>query len=298
MALIDFADDSREVWHFLPVASFDRYGIALSELSDEQDQLVFDLLQASLSAEGFEKTEQIVGLEVVLQMLEKNNTTRDPEQYHIAIYGIPTSKGTWGYTFQGHHVALVFTFVDGKLSTTPTFLGANPAEVPSGPKKGLRVLKEEEDLGLELINALTPEQQTLAMISDRAPREIFTAAESEVKPLEQAGVRYGDMSKENQKLFDRLISEYISVMPEDMAQQRVTKLTGAGVENIRFGWAGPKDRSDGHYYRIQGPTFLVEFDNTQNNANHIHSVWRDFKGDFGRDLIREHYHSADEKHGH
>ncbi len=297
-ATFEFEDDGREKWHFLPVASFDRAGISLAELDDAQDALLFNLLEASLSAEGYDKATNIVALEDVLKVLEKNNATRDPEQYHIAVYGEPKSKGTWGYSFQGHHLVLHYTFVDGKLSGAPTFLGANPAEVPSGEKKGLRVLKDEEDLGIQLVNNLTPEQQKIALIADEAPREIYTANASEVTPLEEAGVRYADMSTENKKLIDRLITEYVSVMPDDVARKRVEKLTAAGIDKIRFAWAGTFDRSDGHYYRIQGPTFLIEFDNTQNDANHIHTVWRDFDGDFGRDLIREHYHSADGKHGH
>ncbi|MDH3652563.1 MAG: DUF3500 domain-containing protein, partial [Saprospiraceae bacterium] len=298
LALMEFENDGRTKWHFLPLASYDRMGISLAELNDEQDVKLFNLLQASLSAEGYEKTQNIIELENVLKMIEENPTTRDPEQYHIAFYGKPVTKGTWGYSFQGHHVVLHYTFVDGKLSGAPTFLGANPAEVPSGKMKGLRVLKDEEDLGIKLVNALTKEQQKVALITEEAPREIYTANASKVEPLEEVGVSYAEMSKENQKLLDLLISEYVSVMPEDVGRKRVEKLTSAGIEKIRFAWAGPMDRSAGHYYRIQGPTFLVEFDNTQNNANHIHSVWRDFNGDFGRDLIQEHYHSADGKHGH
>ena len=298
LALISFEDDGRTDWHFLPVASYDRQGISLAELSDEQDQKLFDLLQASLSAEGYDKTQNIIELENVLKMLEKDNSTRDPEQYHIAIYGMPKSKGTWGYSFQGHHVVLHYTFIDGKISAAPTFLGANPAEVPSGTKKGLRVLKDEEDLGLALITGLSDEQRERAVIASEAPREIFTTNAAKVDPLDPVGVSYAEMSSENKKLLDQLITEYISVMPTDIAQKRLGKLTNAGIDNIRFAWAGVTDRSAGHYYRLQGPTFLIEFDNTQNDANHIHTVWRDFEGDFGRDLIREHYHHADEKHGH
>ena len=298
LATIDFEDEGRTQWHFLPLASYDRSGISLAELDPHQDQKLFDLLKASLSAEGYDKTQDIIALEDVLKILEKDNATRDPEQYHIAIYGTPKAKGTWGYSFQGHHVVLHYTFVNGKLSGAPTFLGANPAEVPSGEKKGLRVLREEEDLGLQLINNLSADQQKEALIAEVAPREIFTTNASEVKPMEEVGVLYADMSSDNKKTLDRLITEYVSVMPEDLARKRVEKLTAAGIDKIRFAWAGTFDRSGGHYYRIQGPTFLIEFDNTQNNANHIHTVWRDFKGDFGRDLIREHYQKAGGKHGH
>ena len=297
-ATFAFEDSSRTQWHFLPLMSYDRKGVSLGELTDEQDEKLFAMLEASLSAEGYDKTQKIIDLENILKVLEANNPSRDPEQYHIAFYGTPVAKGTWGFSFQGHHVALQYTFVDGKLSAAPTFLGANPAEVPSGEKKGLRVLKDEEDLGIQLVNALTREQQAMALITANAPREIFTANASEVKALEQIGVTFAQLSKDNQKLLKKIIEEYVAIMPHEIAEIRWSKLTKAGMDQIRFAWAGPMDRTAGHYYRVQGPTFLIEFDNTQNNANHIHTVWRDFDGDFGRDLLREHYHGADGKHGH
>ncbi len=296
--MFDHDDAKRTDWHYLPVASYDREGISLAELDDKQDQLVYNFLKASLSAEGYGKAENIIMLEDVLKVLEKDNSSRDREQYHMAIFGTPGKKGVWGVCFEGHHLSLNYTFVDGVPSAAPTFLGANPAEVPSGPHKGLRVLQDEEDLGIKLINALTSEQQQRALISDVAPREIFTANDSEVAPLENKGVTYAEMSAENRMILDDIIREYVSVMPEDIGRMRMKKIEAGGRDEIRFAWAGPKDRSAGHYYRVQGPSFLIEFDNTQNDANHIHTVWRDFKGDFGRDMIREHYHSAGKDHDH
>ncbi len=297
-AVFEFSDSARSIWHFLPLASFGRYGIPLSDLSDQQDELVFELMRSALSKKGFSKAETIIALEDILKQLEDNSPTRDREQYHIAIYGDPSKEGTWAWGISGHHLSLHFTMIDGKMSTTPTFMGSNPAEVKSGPKKGLRVLKAEEDLGFKLITALPADLQDQAIFLKDAPREIFTAAESMVEPLEKAGIRFSDMQRTHQKMLYDIIWEYASTMPAELAQQRMDKIHKAGWDDIQFAWAGVTDRSGGHYYRIQGPTFLIEFDNTQNNANHIHSVWRDFDGDFGRDLLKDHYHDAQGHHHH
>jgi hypothetical protein len=285
-------DTSREIWHFLPVASFDRFGLPLNQLSDAQDQLVLDLVKASVSTEGFDKARQIMDLESILKVMENNSPNRDPQQYHIAIYGTPSTKGIWSWSFSGHHISLHYTMVDGTLASTPTFLGANPGEVMQGEKKGLRVLIDEEEKALVLIASMNSEQKAKAIIADKAPYEIFTAAASEVKPLENLGVKYSEMSAEQKKMLKAIVDEYISFMPKEIAKLRTKKINQSGWEDIVFAWAGVTDRSDGHYYRIQGPSFLIEFDNTQNNANHVHTVWRDFDGDFGRDLIREHYQAS------
>jgi hypothetical protein len=285
-------DTSREIWHYLPVADFGRFGLPLTELSDAQDQLVLGLVRASLSDEGFGKAQQIMELERVLKVMENNSPRRDPEQYHIAVYGTPSMQGIWSWSLSGHHLSLHFTMVEGKIASTPTFMGANPAEVRQGEKKGLRVLEDEEDKGLNLINALSEEQQKLAIFTDQAPYEIFTAARSLVNPLEITGIPYRDLSTAQRSMLKEIVEEYIAVMPDELAKSRRAKIEKDGWNDVYFAWGGVTDRSDGHYYRIQGASFLIEFDNTQNNANHIHSVWRDFKGDFGRDLIREHYKAS------
>ena len=296
--VMTFADSARNIWHFLPVASFGRYGIPLSELSDELDELAYDLMRAALSKKGYEKAEAIIALENILKILEKDNPTRDAEQYHVAIYGEPSKDGMWGWGISGHHLSLHFTMVDGKMSTTPTFMGSNPGEVKSGAKKGLRVLKAEEDLGLALINALPDDQQKKAIFLAEAPREIFTAAQSKADPLDGLGIQFSEMSRAHQKMLYDIVWEYASAMPAELAQQRMDKIHKAGWDDIYFAWAGVTNRSAGHYYRIQGSTFLIEFDNTQNDANHVHTVWRDFDGDFGRDLLKAHYHDEDGHHTH
>lgn len=285
-------DTSREIWHYLPVADFDRFGLPLTELNDAQDQLVLGLVRSSLSDEGFGKAQQIMELERVLKVMENNSPRRDPEQYHIAVYGTPSMKGIWSWSLSGHHLSLHFTMVEGKMASTPTFMGSNPAEVRQGVKQGLRVLKDEEDKGLALINALTADQQKQAIFTAEAPYEIFTAAKSLVNPLDITGIPYRDLSMAQKNMLKEIVEEYIAVMPDDLAKNRRAKIEKEGWSDVYFAWGGVTDRSAGHYYRIQGRSFLIEFDNTQNNANHIHSVWRDFNGDFGRDLIGEHYKAS------
>lgn len=288
----DFEHHSRLVWEFLPVAMASRPGISMRALHQEQQQLVHQLLESALSEEGYLKTQQIISLEDILRRLEPNNWGRDRDQYHIAIYGSPGDKGTWAWKFEGHHLSLNFTFVDGRIATSPTFLGANPAEVRDGPKKGLRVLKDEEDLALQLVNSLDDKLRQKAIFKLQAFYDIVTAKATEVAPLDPVGITAAEMNNSQKELLFRLIDEYIAVMPEALANERKEKLEKAGKDGIRFGWAGATELGKAHYYRIQGPTFLIEFDNTQNNANHIHSVWRDYKGDFGRDILQEHYRNA------
>ena len=284
-------DESREIWHFLPATDFARFGLPLTELSDDQDRRVLDLVAASLSTEGFDKAQKIMSLEQVLRLLENNPTRRDPQKYHIAIYGDPSDEGIWSWAFSGHHLSLHYTMVDGLIASTPTFLGSNPAEVREGTKKGLRVLSDEEDLALELLNSLDDIQLNKAVILDKAPSDVYTSAKSHVSPLEKIGILFSELNDDQKERCKRLIEEYISIMPAKIGDKRRAKIENSGWDQIYFAWAGVTDRSDGHYYRLQGPSFLIEFDNTQNNANHVHSVWRDFDGDFGRDLIKAHYNS-------
>lgn len=288
-ALFEFDHHSRSIWTFLPVLGAPRPGVPLRDLNTEQRRAVHRLVETGLSNDGYEKVQEIISLEKILQVLEPNNASRDPEQYHIGLYGTPHLEGTWGWKFEGHHVALNFTMVNGKISGAPTFLGSNPAEVPSGDRKGFRALALEEDLGFDVLNSLTYRNQTKAILDDKAPFEILTFTASQTGGLPDGGISASDMNEAARSKLDELIETYLSVMPPLLQDQRRTKLDEAGRDAISFAWAGVKSRkAGGHYYRVQGPTFLIEFANTQNNANHAHAVWRDFEGDFGRDLLREH----------
>jgi hypothetical protein len=209
------------------------------------------------------------------------------------VFGTPTAKGTWGWRVDGHHVSLHFTVVNGDITvSTPTFFGTNPAEVREGPKAGTRILADQEDSARVLMLHLTEAQRAKAVITRDAPGDILTTNRYLVDPLTPAGLPSGELTGPQRDQLLRIVGLYTSAMTEEIAGKRVARLRAAGVEKITFAWAGELERGKKHYYRVQGPTFLIEFDNTQNDANHVHSVWRDFNGDFGRDLLREHLASA------
>jgi hypothetical protein len=283
-------DATRTQWHYVPQ---ERAGLAFKAMDAKQRALGHALLKAGLSHAGYRKSAEIIELEKVLAEIEKNPVKRDPEKYHFWIYGKPEPKGTWGWKFEGHHLSLNFTIVRGTaIATTPAFMGANPGEVRSGPLKGRRVLGAEEDLGRELVLSFDEKARAQVIYEAKAPDEILTVAASKVDPLAPAGVAAGSMTAKQRDILRRLLQEYASSMPPALASERLAKIDKAGFEKVRFAWAGGLKRGDPHYYRIQGPTFLVEYDNTQNGANHAHTVWRDFAGDFGRDLLREHLNKA------
>lgn len=293
-ASFDFKDDERLNWHFVPK---DRKGATLKEMSDAQRQLALALLATGLSKDGFHKATNIMSLESILAEMEGPNRRfpRDPALYHVFIFGQPDAKGTWGWRFEGHHLSASFTIVDGKyFASTPSFFGTNPAEVRQGPRTGTRVLAGEEDHARELVKSLNAGQQQLAIFNAKAPTEIFTEARRRVEALEAKGLSAAQMDRKQRASLMKLIEEYIQRVRPELAKEDLKKIKKAGVEKILFAWAGGTEKGEGHYYRVQGPTFLLEYDNTQNNNNHVHAVWRDFQGDFGADLLSRHY----EQHPH
>lgn len=285
----EFKADERQNWHFIPK---ERKGLTLHEMSAEQRQLAHDLLRTGLSARGYEKSTNIMSLESILAELEGagRKFPRDPLLYHVLIFGNPDPKGTWAWRFEGHHLSANFTVVNGRLfAVTPSFLGSNPAEVRQGPRQGVRVLGAEEDLGRELMKSFSAAEREAALISATAPNDIFTSAQRRVTPLPSAGLSAAAMNRAQRRLLQRLIREYVERVRPDLAAEDLAKIDKAGFKSIRFAWAGGLEKGEGHYYRVQGPTFLLEYDNTQNNNNHVHAVWRDFENDFGEDLLRRHY---------
>jgi hypothetical protein len=293
-AVFGFADQQRLDWHFVPRA---RQGLPLKEMNEAQRQIATDFMKSGLSAMGYQKASTIMSLEPILKELEKGSgPVRDPELYYFSIFGEPSTKNVWGWRLEGHHLSLNFTVVRGELiANTPFFLGANPAEVKQGPRQGLRALAAEEDRARELVLALDEKQRAVAIFDKTAPRDIITGNTKKADPLKPEGVAAGQMTKQQKALLEKLLEEYFSRMPQDIADERRKKVRETGLENIHFAWAGGTERGEPHYYRIQGPTFLIEYDDTQNNANHIHTTWRDFNGDFGADLLREHYQRTSHK---
>jgi hypothetical protein len=280
LATFPFDSPERLNWHFIPR---ERKGLPIKAMTSAQRPLAFGLLHTGLGATGYLKATTIMSLEQVLKDLEKGSgPTRDPERYFFSVFGTPSDRGKWGWRVEGHHLSLNFTLEDGKIvSATPAFFGSNPAEVRQGPREGLRTLGDVEDRALRLVQALSNAQKKEAIVSDEAPKEI-RAANTPQPPTEAAvGVAYGTLGEEQQTMMRALVEAYAEAMPGEVGRAWLTEIRDAGPDTVRFAWFGPADRSQPHAYRVQGPTFLIEFNNTQNGANHIHSVWRSMIGDFG-----------------
>ncbi|GAB4112530.1 MAG: DUF3500 domain-containing protein [Acidobacteriota bacterium] len=304
-ALFRFEDDERFFWHYVPSDDIPgmyhrpRRGLTLKEMTPAQRALAAALLSAGLSQRGFIKATTIMSLEDILRVLEKDTRgRRDPEKYHFSIFGEPVPNGTWAYRIEGHHVSLHFTIVNGEAVANPMFFGSNPAEVREGPHRGLRVLAAEEDKARALLESLDPVQRERAVVSRKAYPDILTEQSRRAALDGQpSGIQASELTPGQRRLLDDLIHEYVENVPAELAEQRRQRVASVGNQ-IWFAWAGELERNRPHYYRVQAPGFLIEYDNTQNNANHIHSVWRDFEDDFGVDLLQQHYRTAPAAHGH
>ena len=290
LATYPFDADERLRWNFIPDETFPRNGLPLKAMTEPQQKLAHALLRTGLSERGYQTYTSIIQLENILRAIEGGvKMARDPSAYRFTVFGTPDTKGTWGWRVEGHHVSLHFSVVNGMaVASTPSFAGSNPAEVRDGADKGKRVLGLLEDSGRALVMALDPAQQKTAIILTTAPNEILTTNKLDIDPLMPDGLKAKAMTEAQRKLLMGVVDAYAGLMAADMAADRLAKIKSAGLDNVAFAWAGPVERGQRHYYRVQGPTFLIEFDNTQNDGNHVHSIWRDFKGDFGRDLLREH----------
>ncbi len=293
-AVFALADDERENWHFVPKG---RNGVPLKSMDSRQRERARQLVAAGLSQRGALSTEAIIALEDVLFSMEGAGR-RDRGLYYFTVFGVPGPDQAWGWRIEGHHLSINFLIArDGRVSATPMFFGANPAEVRiDHEQKGRRALAAEEDLGRALIQALDEDQRRIAVISARAPGDIITGADREVKLAAPAGLAYARMTKDQQTRLRELLEYYAGRLRPELAQAEIQKIADRGWNEVHFAWAGGLERGAPHYYRIQGPGFVIEYDNVQNGANHIHTVWRDFTGDFGRDLLREHHAAAHGDH--
>ena len=293
-AVIDFADSAeRENWHYVPR---ERAGLPLKEMDEHQRALALALVATGVSASGYKKVSTIISLEPILAELEGagRRFQRDPELYYVSIFGEPGGDAPWGWRFEGHHVSLNHTVVEGRmLGSTPLFFGSNPAEVRHGEQTGLRALREEEDLGRQLLRELDGEQKAVAVVRAEAPGDILTTNAPHVRAeIAPKGLGRADMSAAQGQVLDALIEVYVQRLPEAVAEAEWARLKAADLPAAHFAWAGAEERGGPHYYRVQGPSFLAEYDNTQNDANHIHAVWRDLHNDFGEDLLRRHYRQS------
>jgi hypothetical protein len=343
-ALLDFSDlEQRTLWHYIPI---ERAGLPLLEMDPIQQRLALRFVATGLSQAGFNTASTIMGIENVLDASEEWRRSypgrgsasrgRDPNLYYAVVFGEPGSK-TWGWRFEGHHISLNFTIVDGLVvAPTPIFFGSNPAEAPLLGSETIRPLASTEDLGRELLHALDQNQRAKVILAPVAPRDIVQANNARVEDdatPRAAGNVFGDQSVDEtargrlaenvqwdpklgtaeefvaavrhsprpkglaatamtvsqREILRALLRQYTDRLPDPLASYHAAKFAGSALEGIHFAWAGGSERRQPHYYRLQGPRLLVEYDCTQDNANHIHSVWRDPVGDFGTDVLDQHY---------
>jgi hypothetical protein len=295
-ALYTFDTPERYNFHFFPKE--DRKGIPLNDLTPAQRQAAMDLLKSCLSQSGQQKVLQIMHLEALLKELEKrkeDDRYRDSGNYYFTLFGRPGAQTIWGWRLEGHHLSFTFSAEKNKLvSGTPAFMGTNPAIVPAGAEKGKQVLKEEADVAFALLHSLSGEALKKAIVDTTAPNEILTFVSRNAVIEKTSGLRYGEMTPAQQQQLLTLIRVYVHRYTRLFAEAMFNEIEAAGLDDIRFAWAGATEPRIGkaHYYRVTGPTFIIEYDNAQNNANHVHSVLRDLKHDFGGDLLLEHYRAA------
>ncbi|MBX3443630.1 MAG: DUF3500 domain-containing protein [Planctomyces sp.] len=295
-AVLPYDTPRRTDWHFIPKP--ERKGLEVKHMSAEQRDAAFRTLQAALSQIGYRKATGIMALESLLHELEggRGSNIRDPQRYFFTFFGT-VGEGRWGLSVEGHHLSLNFV-IDGDqvISSSPQALATNPAivkaENASGVAVGTRILDKEETLAFELVNSLTAQQRARAVFREEALSEVRNAGEPQPPKAAPEGIAASELNDDQKKLLEQLLVVYCESMPEKVAAQRLSEIREAGWDQVHFGWAGATQPGIGHYYRVQGPTFLVEFVNTQpdaagNIANHIHSLWRDMRGDFALPIDAE-----------
>lgn len=295
-ASFDFADEERFNWHYIPRA---RKGVSFRDLDAAQRKLGHAFIASGLSSDGYLKMARIMYLEELLYEMESarnregSRERRHPDGYFFSVFGEPSDGGAWGWRLEGHHLSLNFSLREGKvISATPMFWGANPATAKQGPQAGLRALASEELVARELLHSFEGSARRAVIISSEAPSDIITRASQIAEMGRPEGIPMKDMNRQQSELMTELLKIYVHSLRSDVAEAEWGKIQKAGMDDLYFAWAGGTEAGEPHYYRIQSPEFVIEYDNTQNNANHIHAVWRDFKNDFGRDLLKEHYRES------
>ena len=288
-ATFAFDDEERFNWHFIPR---ERAGVSYGDFTPPQRRLADRLLATLLSREGVSKALGIMYLEQILYEREGRDI-RDSDRYYFTVFDGPSDPDPWGWRVEGHHLSLNVTLRGGEVAATaPAFMGSNPAIVDDGPHAGLEVLAAEQTVARELLALFDGEAREQVIFDAEAPPDILTGAVRVADPGEPLGLALGAMTDEQGRKVVELMHVYLGRLRLDLASEEFDRIRAAGLSNIHFAWAGSAEPGEPHYYRVHGPTFLIEYDNTQNGANHIHSVWRDLGGDFGRDLLAEHYEDA------
>jgi hypothetical protein len=254
-------------------------------------------LRAALSDRGYSRCEAIMQLDSVVAQITQDPVTYDPGNYSVTVFGLPSGREPWGWRIEGHHLSLNFLHAAESVTVTPAFFGAHPACVEHGRLKGLRVLGAEEDLGRQLVRSLQDGLRRRAIIGDEAFDDILTGPGRETSLRQPAGIAVDALERDQRELVHRIIEQFIGTLEPAQAAAERLRLEAAGIGQIHFGWAGSLEPRRPHYYRLHGPTVVIEYDNTQNDANHIHTVWHDPTREFGVDLLRAHYAAGTHRHG-
>ena len=287
-ASFPFASSERTRWHWTVPSSVPRNGLPLGEMSAEQRQLALSLLRTSSSPSGYRKAVDIMALQGVLQRMSPGaGDTFDADRYYVSVFGAP-GAAPWGWRFEGHHLSRNFTLVRGAVAAEPFFLGAWPTRAGSAYRsvaKGERAMPREEDAAREIVLSLDGRLRRRVVFSPESLTDHVSQNAVRVRPIEGVGVRTADLPSSGQKRVLEILRTYLANHPPELARSAFARLERAGVARTTFGWAGSTRPGVPHYYRLQGPTFLLEFDNSRDSGTHIHSVWRDFDRDFGRHLL-------------
>ncbi|MEQ9408606.1 MAG: DUF3500 domain-containing protein [Fuerstiella sp.] len=278
-----YDDPERINWHFIPR---DRRGLGLWDLHGAAHDAANALVSSGLTAAGYQKVLQVRSLEEVLYLFEggseaERRQKRHPHRYYVSIFGTPGPKSLWGWRFEGHHLSLNFSIKDGQIvSSTPEFFGANPGLIDAGPGRSLRVLGKREDIARQILKACPDSTRSQLWLSKEAPNDIRGGGVAQPVVDKPQGLRYADMTPEQKQLLKDLLAEYLTAMPATVVRERMQQIEDAGLENIYFGWWGGSELNEPHHYVVQGRTFIIEYNNTQNSANHVHAIWRNLDGDF------------------
>jgi len=291
-AVFPVDDTERFNWDYRPRK---RAGLPLKEMDNSQQRRALALLACALSLNANITALNIMSLEHVLGEMEgpASQFKRDPDLYFITFFGEPFRESRWGWRFEGHHLSVNLFLIEGRgIAVTPNFFGANPARVPQGPLNGFRTLPQEEDAARNLLAGLSERQKKNTVIAAEAPEDIITAWKPRFRLDDPVGIACSKMNADQQQLLLKLVRVYVQRLRPELADRCLNTIEKEGTGYIHFAWAGSQAPGGPHYYRLHGPSFLAEYDNTQNNANHIHSVWRDLKRDWGDDLLQSHYRDS------
>jgi hypothetical protein len=283
-----FDAQERLRWHWTIPEAVPRNGLPLGTMTASQRRLALELLRVSSSAAGYRKSLDIVRLQGVLRRAGVSGSSFDPDRYYVTVFGDPETRRPWGWRFEGHHLSRHYTIVGDRVSAFPFFLGAWPTRATSafrGLRRGYRTMPREEDAARELVRSLGSRQRRRAIFQTESLTDHLTQNRPRVRPLENVGVRVGGLAPAQRRLVVEIVNAYLGVLPAAPRQGSRERLERAGIDELYFGWAGALEPNEPHYYRLQGRTFVLEFDNSRNDGTHIHSVWRDFREDFGFHLV-------------